>query len=106
MNYTDVDDKTIAGSVSAGKPLREYTEEWVNAFRSDAEQLGIETPEHTPRATDDANMQAMCDMIARARAERPYLPARRIDLLQDRLPADLRTSGAARSGRPPRWREC
>jgi len=63
MNYTDVDDKTIAGSVKAGKPLREYTEEWVNAFRSDAELLGIETPEHTPRATDDANMQAMCDMV-------------------------------------------
>ena len=63
MNYTDVDDKTIAGSVKAGKPLREYTEEWVNAFRSDVEVLGIEMPEHTPRATDDANMQAMCDMV-------------------------------------------
>ena len=63
MNYTDVDDKTIAGSVKAGKPLREYTEEWVNAFRSDAELLGIEMPEHTPRATDEANMQAMCDMV-------------------------------------------
>ena len=33
MNYTDVDDKTIAGASKAGKPLREYTEEWVNAFR-------------------------------------------------------------------------
>src|SRR4030095_15333833 len=32
-------------------------------FRSDAELLGIETPEHTPRATDDANMQAMCDLV-------------------------------------------
>jgi cysteinyl-tRNA synthetase len=63
MNYTDVDDKTIAGSVKAGKSLRDYTEEWVNAFRSDAELLGIETPEHTPRATDDANMQAMCDLV-------------------------------------------
>jgi len=63
MNYTDVDDKTIAGSVRTGKPLREYTEEWVNAFRSDADLLGIEAPEHAPRATDDANMQAMCDMV-------------------------------------------
>jgi cysteinyl-tRNA synthetase len=63
MNYTDVDDKTIAGAVKAGTSLRDYTEEWVNAFRSDAELLGIETPEHTPRATDDANMQAMCDMV-------------------------------------------
>ena len=63
INYTDVDDKTIAGAQKAGMPLREYTEQWINAFRSDAELLGIEEPEQSPRATDDANMQAMCDMV-------------------------------------------
>jgi cysteinyl-tRNA synthetase len=63
VNYTDVDDKTIAGALKAGTPLREYTEQWIGAFRSDAELLGLETPEHTPRATDDLNMRAMCDMI-------------------------------------------
>ena len=63
MNYTDVDDKTIAGAQKAGMPLREYTEQWIDAFRDDAAQLGIETPEEMPRATDEANMQAMCDMI-------------------------------------------
>jgi cysteinyl-tRNA synthetase len=63
INYTDVDDKTIAGAQKAGKALREYTEEWIGAFRSDAELLGLETPEQTPRATDEANMRAMCDMI-------------------------------------------
>jgi cysteinyl-tRNA synthetase len=63
INYTDVDDKTIAGAQKAGRPLREYTEEWIGAFRDDAAQLGLETPEETPRATDEANMRAMCDMI-------------------------------------------
>jgi cysteinyl-tRNA synthetase len=44
-------------------PLREYTEQWIDAFRSDSELLGIETPEENPRATDEPNMQAMRDMI-------------------------------------------
>ena len=63
VNYTDVDDKTIAGALKAGTPLREYTQQWIDAFRSDADQLGIETPEQTPRATDDVNMRAMREMI-------------------------------------------
>ena len=29
VNYTDVDDKTIAGAQEAGVPLREYTEQWI-----------------------------------------------------------------------------
>src|SRR5215510_3340623 len=45
INLTDVDDKTIAGAQAAGVPLREYTEKWIDAFREDNEQLGIETPE-------------------------------------------------------------
>jgi cysteinyl-tRNA synthetase len=44
-------------------PLREYTEQWIQAFREDAALLGIETPEELPRATDPENMTAMCDMI-------------------------------------------
>jgi cysteinyl-tRNA synthetase len=63
INYTDVDDKTIAGAQKAGTPLREYTTQWIDAFRSDADQLGIEQPEESPRATDELNMHAMCDMI-------------------------------------------
>jgi cysteinyl-tRNA synthetase len=63
VNYTDVDDKTIAGAQKAGMPLREYTEQWIRAFREDAAMLGIETPEALPRATDPENMQAMCEMI-------------------------------------------
>jgi cysteinyl-tRNA synthetase len=63
VNYTDVDDKTIAGAQKAGMPLREYTDQWIRAFREDAARLGIETPEELPRATDPDNMTAMCDMI-------------------------------------------
>ncbi|HTM04404.1 MAG TPA: cysteine--tRNA ligase [Vicinamibacterales bacterium] len=63
VNYTDVDDKTIAGAQKAGKPLREYTEQWIQKFREDNDQLAIELPEETPRATDEANMRAMGDMI-------------------------------------------
>jgi cysteinyl-tRNA synthetase len=63
INYTDVDDKTIAGAHHAGMPLREYTEQWIRAFRDDSTALGIETPEETPRATDEPNMMAMSDMV-------------------------------------------
>jgi len=63
LNYTDVDDKTIAGAQKADMPLREYTEQWIQAFRDDAAQLGIETPEETPRATDEDNLRAMSDMV-------------------------------------------
>src|SRR3989338_7734519 len=35
VNYTDVDDKTIAGAQQAGVPLREYTDRWIQAFRED-----------------------------------------------------------------------
>ena len=63
VNYTDVDDKTIAGAQNAGRPLREYTEHWIEAFLEDSAQLGIEPVEDTPRATDDANLRAMSEMI-------------------------------------------
>ena len=33
MNFTDVDDKTIVGAAKAGQPLREYTDQYIAAFR-------------------------------------------------------------------------
>jgi cysteinyl-tRNA synthetase len=64
VNFTDVDDKTIAGAQHAGVPLREYTEQWINLFREDSAALGLEPPEETPRATDEDNLRAMGQMIA------------------------------------------
>jgi cysteinyl-tRNA synthetase len=64
MNFTDVDDRTIAESRKAGVPLREYTDRFIEAFRTDAAALGLEQPEETPRATDDENIAAMGQMVA------------------------------------------
>jgi cysteinyl-tRNA synthetase len=63
MNFTDVDDRTIAESQKAGVPLREYTSRYVEAFRQDAAALGLEPVEAMPRATDDENVAAMGDTI-------------------------------------------
>jgi cysteinyl-tRNA synthetase len=60
-NYTDVDDRTIVESVKAGKPLREYTQQFVEAFEQDAAALGLEAVEFAPRATD--HIPAMAGMI-------------------------------------------
>ena len=64
MNFTDVDDRTIAESQKAGVPLREYTDRFIRAFREDAAALGLEQPEEMPRATDDDNIGAMGRTIA------------------------------------------
>jgi cysteinyl-tRNA synthetase len=63
MNFTDVDDRTIAGAQKAGKPLREYTDQYIAAFREDAASLGLEPAEENPRATDEANLVAMAEMV-------------------------------------------
>jgi cysteinyl-tRNA synthetase len=60
-NYTDVDDRTIAESVKAGQPLRDYTQQFVDAFERDAAALGLEAVEYAPRATD--HIPAMAGMI-------------------------------------------
>jgi len=63
MNFTDVDDRTIIGAQKAGKDLREYTDQYIAMFREDATSLGLEPVEESPRATDQANIQAMADLI-------------------------------------------
>src|SRR5689334_2057985 len=64
MNFTDVDDRIIAEARKAAVPLREYTDRYIEAYRQDAAALGLEAPEDTPRATDDANIEAMGRTIA------------------------------------------
>ena len=63
MNFTDVDDRTIIGAQKAGMELRAYTDQYIAMFREDAKTLGLEQVEETPRATDEANLQAMADLI-------------------------------------------
>ena len=64
MNFTDVDDRTIAGAQNAGAALRDYTDQFIAAFREDARTLGLEAVEESPRATDPENLRAMTDLVA------------------------------------------
>ena len=63
VNFTDVDDKTIAGAQREGVSLREYTDRYIAAFHEDSQALGLEPVEEMPRATDPENLQAMSDVI-------------------------------------------
>src|SRR3990170_9074344 len=63
VNFTDVDDRTIAGSQKAGKPLREYTNQWIDAFLEDSRALGLEDVEERPRATDEENPESMAQPV-------------------------------------------
>jgi cysteinyl-tRNA synthetase len=71
MNFTDVDDRTILESQKAGLPLRQYTDQFVQAYREDARALGLEVVEESPRATDPENIEAMGTTI-RALDERGH----------------------------------
>jgi cysteinyl-tRNA synthetase len=63
MNFTDVDDRTILGAQKAGMALRAYTDQYIAMFREDARALGLEPVEENPRATDEANIGAMADLV-------------------------------------------
>ena len=67
MNVTDVDDKIIRNALAAGKPIAEYTTRFERAFFEDMEALGIERPEHTPRATE--HIPEMVSLIERLAAK-------------------------------------
>jgi cysteinyl-tRNA synthetase len=65
MNVTDVDDKIIRNAMAAGKGIREYSERFERAFFEDMEALGIERPEHVPRATEHIpEMVALIERLA------------------------------------------
>ena len=66
MNITDVDDRIIQQAQAAGRGLGEFTAEYVQAFEEDARRLGLERPEHDPRATD--HIPEMIDLISRLQA--------------------------------------
>jgi cysteinyl-tRNA synthetase len=63
VNFTDVDDRTIAGALKAGMPLRDYTNQYIAAFLEDMRALGLEEVEERPRATDQENLDAMGKLV-------------------------------------------
>jgi cysteinyl-tRNA synthetase len=66
MNITDVDDRIIEKAQQAGKDLRSFTAEFVQAFEEDMAALRLERPEFMPRATE--HIAQMVDLIGRLRA--------------------------------------
>ena len=66
MNITDLDDKTIEGSESAGKDLATYTEGHIAAFMQDLELLGIQPADSYPRASEHIDdMVALAEKLVR-----------------------------------------
>jgi len=63
-NITDIDDKIIKRSLENGETVRSLTNRMIDALHQDADALGIERPDHEPRATDYVpQMLSMIDTL-------------------------------------------
>ena len=51
-NITDIDDKIIRRAVENGETIRALTDRMVQALWQDADALGVQRPDHEPRATE------------------------------------------------------
>jgi cysteinyl-tRNA synthetase len=51
-NVTDIDDKIIKRALENKETIRSLTDRMIDALHQDADALGIERPQHEPRATD------------------------------------------------------
>ncbi len=60
-NITDIDDKIIKRAQENKEPMGALTERFIKAMDEDAAALGVEKPDHEPRATQ--YVQGMLDMI-------------------------------------------
>lgn len=62
-NITDIDDKIIQRARQNGEPISALTNRFIAAMEEDAVALGVQPPDHQPRAT--AYVPQMLSMIAR-----------------------------------------
>ena len=65
-NITDVDDKIIRRAVENNEPIRELTTRMIAEMYQDTDLLGIERPDHDPRATD--YVPQMLDIVGQLEA--------------------------------------
>ena len=63
-NITDIDDKIIRRAVENGETMRELTERFIGFMHEDADALGVQRPDHEPRATQYVpQMLALIDRL-------------------------------------------
>ena len=63
-NITDIDDKIIKRAVENHEPIEQLTGRFIEAMNQDAAALGVEPPDHAPRATDYVpQMLALIDRL-------------------------------------------
>jgi cysteinyl-tRNA synthetase len=67
-NVTDIDDKIIKRAAENGESIRQLTSRFIAAMHEDADALGVQRPDHEPRATD--YVPQMLDMIAKLEANK------------------------------------
>ena len=60
MNFTDLDDNTIAGAEEAGMDLSLFTENYIQSFLSDIDTLGVKRATGYPKASE--HVQDMIDI--------------------------------------------
>jgi cysteinyl-tRNA synthetase len=60
-NITDIDDKIIKRAQENGETMAALTERFIQAMDEDSAALGVQRPDHEPRATQ--HVQGMLDMI-------------------------------------------
>ncbi len=72
-NITDIDDKIIRRAAENGESIGALTERFIAAMTEDADALGIERPDHEPRAT--AHVPEMLDMIERLESKQLAYPS-------------------------------
>ena len=63
-NVTDIDDKIIKRAQENGETIRDLTERFIRFMNEDAAALGVEPPQHEPRATQYVEeMQAIIEAL-------------------------------------------
>jgi cysteinyl-tRNA synthetase len=62
-NITDIDDKIIKRAAENGEPVEALTDRFIRAMDEDAAALGVEKPDHEPRATQ--YVKPMVELIGR-----------------------------------------
>lgn len=65
-NITDIDDKIIRRAVESGESISQLTERFIRAMDEDAAALGVQKPDHEPRATQ--YVPQMLGLIAKLQA--------------------------------------